>query len=232
MRKIGVVLASIIILLGVVAAINFSFFENKTSNMADTDKSVSEQEAADWKSQVENESPKVATFAGGCFWCIEAIYDEMDGVESAVSGYTGGKAETATYSQVARGSTDHREAVQVKFYPSIVSYEELLDAYWRSIDPTDAGGQFADRGYQYTTAIYVHNEDQREKAEKSRQNLSESDMFDEPIVTEINEFDEFYVAEDKHQNYSEKRTAHYKVYKKASGREGFLKKIWEKTPIS
>lgn len=180
----------------------------------------------------ENETTETAVFAGSCFWCIEAVYKETDGVESAVSGYTGGEKSTATYSHVATGETDHREAVRVKYYPSVVSYEKLLDVFWKSIDPTDDGGQFSDRGYQYTTAIYYVNETQRELSEESKQELNESGRFDEPIVTDIEPLDEFYVAEDKHQNYSRKRSTHYKTYKKVSGREDFIKRVWDKSPFA
>ncbi len=185
----------------------------------------------EWRSEIVDEDPQKATFAGGCFWCIEAVYEGVKGVDSAVSGYAGGSKETATYGQVLTGETDHREAVQVKYYPSIISYSELLEMYWRSIDPTDAGGQFSDRGPQYTTAIYVHNKEQRRIAEESKENLSESGRFEEPIVTEIENFTTFFRAEKKHQNYSRKRTAHYKVYERASGRKGFVERVWGKSPL-
>lgn len=179
-----------------------------------------------WKELVEDKTPEKATLAGGCFWCIEAVYDQRKGVESAVSGYTGGRANTATYNQVSLGNTEHREAVEVKYYPSIISYSEVLDIYWRSIDPTDEGGQFSDRGYQYTTAIYAHDTEQYRLALHSKQNLSDTGKFDEPIVTEILNATEFYVAEDYHQNYSRKNTASYKAYEKASGRAGYVERKW------
>ena len=179
-----------------------------------------------WKELVENKTLEKATLAGGCFWCIEAVYDQRKGIESAVSGYTGGRAATATYNQVSLGNTEHREAVEVKYYPSIMSYSEILDIYWRSIDPTDEGGQFSDRGYQYTTAIYAHDAEQYRLVLQSKQNLSESGKFDEPIVTEILNATEFYVAEDYHQNYSRKNTASYKAYEKASGRAGYVERKW------
>lgn len=181
----------------------------------------------EWKSQVVNETPETATFAGGCFWCIEEVYQGQKGIGSAVSGFTGGEASTATYRQVASGNTEHREAVQVKYYPSLVSYEKLLDQYWRSIDPTDAGGQFSDRGYHYTTAIYAHNERQYRLAKQSKQNLSESGKFDEQIVTEVKNITEFYRAGDEHQNYSMRNTYQYKTYKRASGRTGYVDRVWE-----
>jgi len=181
---------------------------------------------SEWKSQVVNKTPENATFAGGCFWCIEGAYVEVKGVESAVSGYTEGKASTATYDQVKTGQTDHREAVRVQYYPSIISYNELLDIFWTSIDPTDPGGQFSDRGPQYTTAIYPHNDKQYTLAKQSKKNLSESGKFEEPIVTEIENHTAFYRAEDYHQNYSRRNTAQYKAYERASGRAGFIERVW------
>lgn len=190
-----------------------------------------QQVEADWKSEVENKKYQKATFAGGCFWCTEAVFEDKRGVAAVISGYAGGKESTATYDQVKTGETSHREAVRIRYYPSVVSYEELLDSYWKSIDPTDEGGQFVDRGYQYTTAIYAHNERQYRLAKKSKENLSESGKFDEPIVTEIKNFSTFFRAEDQHQNYSEKRSASYNIYKEASGRKGYLEKFWEDHPF-
>jgi methionine-S-sulfoxide reductase len=186
---------------------------------------------ADWKSQVEGEEPVNATFAGGCFWCIEGVYMGEKGVEAAISGYAGGKESTATYEQVTTGETDHRESVRVKYYPSVISYDELLDMYWRSIDPTDPGGQFSDRGPHYTTAIYAHNEKQYRLAKQSKKNLSESGKFDEPIVTEIKNYTTFFRAEDYHQNYSQKNTVQYKAYERASGRKGFVEKVWDESHL-
>lgn len=188
-------------------------------------------ENSDWKSQVEGEEPVNATFAGGCFWCIEGVYMGEKGVEAAISGYAGGKESTATYEQVTTGETDHREAVRVKYYPSVISYKELLDMYWRSIDPTDAGGQFSDRGPHYTTAIYAHNERQYRLAKQSKNNLSESGKFDEPIVTEVKNYTTFFRAEDHHQNYSKENTVQYKTYERASGRKGFVERVWDESPL-
>jgi peptide methionine sulfoxide reductase msrA/msrB len=184
-------------------------------------------EKPEWKSQVVNETPEEATFAGGCFWCIEEVYQGEKGVASAISGFTDGKASTATYRQVASGNTEHREVVKVEYYKSLISYRELLDIYWRSIDPTDPGGQFADRGFQYTTAIYAHNERQYRLAKQSKENLSEIGKFEEPVVTEIKNFTEFYRAPDRHQNYSRKNSYQYKAYKRASGRSGFIERVWK-----
>jgi peptide methionine sulfoxide reductase msrA/msrB len=179
-----------------------------------------------WKSNITNETVRKATFAGGCFWCIEAVYDNMKGVKRAVSGYAGGKESTATYKQVSTGRTDHREAVRVTYYPAVVSYSDLLDAYWRSIDPTDPGGQFTDRGPQYTTAIYAHSQRQYRLAKQSKKELNQSDKFDEPIVTEIENATTFFRAEDRHQNYSQRNTAQYKLYEKGSGRSGYVEETW------
>lgn len=186
-----------------------------------------ENKVSEWRSQVQDKTPEKATFAGGCFWCIEEVYQGEKGIESAVSGFTGGKASTAEYRLVASGETEHREAVIVEYYPNLISYEQLLDIYWRSIDPTDPGGQFADRGFQYTTAIYAHNEKQYRLAKQSKQNLSESGKFEEPIVTEVKNFTEFYRAKDSQQNYSLRNTYQYQAYKRSSGRTGYIERVWK-----
>lgn len=175
------------------------------------------------------EGSMTATFAGGCFWCIDAPYQEHEGVLDAIAGYSGGTQETAEYSKVARGETEHRETVQVTYDPTKVSYEELVDIFWRQIDPTDAGGQFADRGFQYTTAIFYHNEEQRRVAEAAKKVLEESGKFSEPIVTEILPYTNFFKAEEYHQDYYKKSSEHYAQYKKGSGREGFIEENWART---
>ena len=169
-----------------------------------------------------------ATFAGGCFWCMEAPFEKLEGVSSAVSGYAGGTIVDPTYKQVSSGSTKHLEVVQVTFDPKLISYEELVDTYWRSMDPTDLGGQFADRGYQYSTAIFYHNEEQMKIAEKSKKELSKTGPFKKEIVTPIINYSNFYPAEEYHQDYYLKNPTHYYGYRKGSGREGFLEKFWEK----
>lgn len=186
-----------------------------------------ERQPAEWRSQVDNRTPEKATFAGGCFWCIEEVYQGEKGIASAVSGFTDGKSSTAEYRLVASGQTEHREAVMVEYYPSLINYTEMLDIYWRSIDPTDPGGQFSDRGFQYTTAIYAHSERQYRLARESKENLNESEKFDEPIVTEIKNYTEFYRAADKHQNYSIKNSYQYQAYKRASGRKGYVERVWK-----
>jgi peptide methionine sulfoxide reductase msrA/msrB len=169
---------------------------------------------------------KVATFAGGCFWCTESDFEKVPGVVKVLSGYSGGHKENPTYEEVSSGSTGHVEAVQVYYDPSKVTYAELLDYFWRHIDPTDSGGQFVDRGSQYRSVIFYHDEEQRRLAEKSKEDLSQSGKFDKPIVTEILEFTKFYPAEEYHQDYYKKNPIRYKYYRFASGRDQFLKKVW------
>ena len=167
-----------------------------------------------------------ATFAGGCFWCMEAAFEDSDGVIDVVSGYSGGAEENPTYKQVLTGTTGHKEVVQITYDPSKVKYEELLEHFWKQIDPTDAGGQFSDRGSQYETAIFYHDEDQRIKAEKSKADLEKSGNFQKPIVTKILPFASFHKAEEYHQDYSKKRTLQYKLYEKGSGRAKFKEEMW------
>ena len=167
-----------------------------------------------------------ATLAGGCFWCIEAPFEKVDGVISAVSGYAGGEIENPTYEQVASGKTNHRETVQITFDPKVISYSEILNLYWKQFDPTDAGGSFYDRGHQYSSAIYYHTAEQKRVAERSKKQLDQSGIFDEPIVTEIEKLDNFYKAEEYHQDYYKKKPDHYNRYRKGSGRDAFIKKTW------
>ncbi|WP_045219945.1 peptide-methionine (R)-S-oxide reductase MsrB [Desulfonatronum thioautotrophicum] len=174
---------------------------------------------------------ELATFAGGCFWCLESDLNKLDGVLEAISGYTGGHVEHPTYQQVVGGDTGHVEAVQVRFDPSKVTYTAILDAFWRSIDPTDPGGQFADRGSQYKTAIFYHNESQRIAAEASKQSLEASGRFAKPVVTPILAAQIFYPAEDYHQNYSATNPAHYQRYRVLSGRQPFLDAHWSQTEV-
>ena len=168
----------------------------------------------------------VATFAGGCFWCMEAAFQETKGVTSVVSGYSGGKEENPTYKEVLTGKTGHLETVEVRYDPSKISYEKLIDIFWRQIDPTDTGGQFVDRGAQYKTAIFYHNESQKKAAEKSKKELEDSGKFDKPIATEILSVSTFYKAEEYHQDYYKKRILQYNIYKKGSGREDYIKETW------
>ncbi|KGX87895.1 peptide-methionine (R)-S-oxide reductase MsrB [Pontibacillus litoralis] len=175
-----------------------------------------------------NEKLEQATFAGGCFWCMVEPFDQRPGIEKVVAGYTGGHQENPTYEEVVSKQTGHVEAVQITFDPTVFSYERLLDVFWQQIDPTDVGGQFADRGESYTTAIFYHNESQRIEAEKSKQQLEESGRFDKSIVTKIVPAKTFYEAEEKHQDYYRKQSFHYNLYKKGSGRKDFIDKYWKK----
>ena len=187
---------------------------------------VAQQEAA----TMPEDGHAVATFAGGCFWCMEPPYDKLDGVLATTSGYVGGDKVDPTYQEVSAGGTGHAEAVQVTYDPSKVSYETLLDVFWRNVDPLDAGGQFCDRGDQYRTAIFVHDEEQRQLAEKSKQALEDSGRFEQPIVTEIVAAGPFYPAEDYHQDYYEKNPLRYKFYRWNCGRDQRLAEVWGEPP--
>jgi peptide methionine sulfoxide reductase msrA/msrB len=170
---------------------------------------------------------KTAIFAGGCFWCMEPPFRQLEGVIDVTSGYTGGRVENPTYGEVSSGATGHYEAVRVVYNPDLTGYDQLLDVFWRQIDPTDAGGQFADRGTQYRTAIFYLDEEQRLLAEASKKKLQESGIFEKPIVTAILPAVPFYEAEEYHQDYAQKNVLHYSRYKTGSGREGFVKKTWQ-----
>lgn len=173
-----------------------------------------------------NNNYKLATFAGGCFWCMEGPFDAEPGVIKVVSGYTGGHKENPTYEEVCSETTGHYEAIQVTYDPTVVSYSRLLEIYWRQIDPTDPGGQFNDRGQSYRTAIFYHDQEQKMAAELSKRALNESGRFDEPIVTEILPASTFYPAEDYHQKYYKKDPLRYHMYRTGSGRDDFLKRVW------
>jgi methionine-S-sulfoxide reductase len=165
-----------------------------------------------------------ATFAGGCFWCMESPFFKLKGVIDVIPGYTGGTVANPTYEDVSSGETGHAECVNVTYDPTKVSYSSLVEAYWRSADPTDAGGQFADRGTQYRPAIFYRNAEQKRLAEESKARLSVSKKFSKPIVTEITAFKVFYPAEEYHQHYDKKNPLRYHAYRKGSGREGFIEK--------
>jgi peptide methionine sulfoxide reductase msrA/msrB len=169
-----------------------------------------------------------ATFAGGCFWCTEADFEKLPGVVRVVSGYTGGQKENPTYAEVSAGKTGHVEAVQVYYDPARISYEELLGYFWKHIDPTDAGGQFVDRGAQYRSAIFYHDEEQKRLAEKSKEALEKSGRFKKPIATEMVKFTKFYEAEEYHQDYYKKSSLRYGLYRHGSGRDQFLEEVWKK----
>ena len=156
---------------------------------------------------------ETATFAGGCFWCMESDFEKVDGVVEVISGYTGGQKENPTYEEVSSGGTGHVETVQVHYDPSRVTYTRLLDIFWRYVDPTDPGGQFVDRGSQYRTAIFYHHEEQKQLAKQSREELNKSGRFEKPVVTEIIQFSRFYRAEEYHQDYYNKHPIRYKYYR-------------------
>lgn len=170
-----------------------------------------------------------ATFAGGCFWCMEHPFKELGGVIEVVSGYAGGAEKGATYEEVSTGRTGHYEAIQVIYEPARVTYRQLLDIYWKNVDPTDADGSFADRGPQYRSAIFYHTDEQKRLAELSREELNASGRFDRPIVTEILPFPGFYPAEEYHQDYARKNPERYQAYRTGSGRDRYLKEVWGDT---
>lgn len=180
--------------------------------------------------KVQSEKPlgelKLATFAGGCFWCMEHPFDELVGVYKTISGYAGGIIENPSYKQVASGSTTHVEAVQVSYDPKQISYEKLVDVFWRNVDPTDSGGQFVDRGQQYRPAIYYHDEEQARAIEVSKNKLLSLNKFTKKIAVEISKFSTFYPAEEYHQDYYIKNPLRYGYYRNGSGRDQFLNKIW------
>jgi len=175
----------------------------------------------------KSEETKEATFAAGCFWCMEAIMQETEGIFEVISGYTGGEEKDPTYEDVYKGRTGHREAVRVIYDPKQISYKEILDIFWKNIDPTDAGGQFVDRGFSYTTAIFYHNEKQREIAEASKKALEGSERFDKSIATEVVPLTTFYKAEEYHQDFYRKSSNRYNRYKENSGREAYKESVWQ-----
>lgn len=170
---------------------------------------------------------ETATFAGGCFWCTESDFEKVEGVDSVVSGYTGGKNPNPSYKEVSAGTTGHAEAVQVRFDPGVVSYEQLLDLFWKIIDPTDPGGQFVDRGSQYRTEVFYHTEAQKNAALASKKALEASGVFNKPVVTPVTKAGPFYPAEEYHQDYYKKNGLRYKYYRWGSGRDQFLEKVWQ-----
>lgn len=171
----------------------------------------------------------VATFAGGCFWCMEPPFDQLDGVISTTSGYTGGHTNKPTYEQVSAGATGHAEAVRIVYDPSKINYAKLLEVYWRNVDPTTPNRQFCDSGSQYRSAIFYHDDTQKRLAEQSKQALQKSKPFPGPIVTEITAATEFYPAEDYHQDYYLKNPIRYKLYRYGCGRDRRLQELWGKT---
>jgi len=175
---------------------------------------------------------ETATFAGGCFWCVETAFEDLDGVKKVVSGYAGGHVKNPTYEEVCTGTTGHLETVQITFDPELISYSELVDIFWRQIDPTDSGGSFVDRGSQYLSAIFYHNEVQKKTAEASKLELEKTGIFEKPIATKIIPFTVFYPAEDYHQQYCKKNPVRYYSYRSASGRDQYIKAVWGDVGLS
>ncbi|USK72285.1 peptide-methionine (S)-S-oxide reductase MsrA [Peribacillus asahii] len=175
-----------------------------------------------------SQSLELATFAGGCFWCMVSPFDELPGVKEVISGYTGGHKANPTYEEVCTDTTGHYEAVQISFDSAVMSYQKLLDLFWQQINPTDAAGQFNDRGLSYRTAIFFHSEEQRILAETSKTKLAESGRFKKPIVTAVLPAGPFYKAEEKHQHYYKRNPFHYNLYKEGSGRVKFIRENWKR----
>ena len=194
--------------------------KTNTTETKYTDEKVAE------KKEIFSASQQMATFAGGCFWCVEAPFEDLDGVLSVVSGYAGGKEKNPTYGDVSAGKTSHRESVQITFDPEVISYAELVDIFWQTYDPTDVGGSFFDRGSQYESAIFYHNDLQKKVAEESKKRLDQSKRFSKPVATPIIKFTNFYPAEDYHQDYYKKSPQEYYAYRRGSGRDAFIQKHW------
>ena len=178
---------------------------------------------------VSGDELAIATFAGGCFWCMEHPFDELEGVISTTAGYTGGHKKDPNYEEVSAGGTGHAEAVQVVYNPKKISYDKLLEVFWRNVDPLAKDRQFCDSGSQYRSAIFFHDDSQKRLAEQSKKALEESKRFQQPIVTEITPASEFYIAEDYHQNYYRTHPVRYKFYRYGCGRDRRLRELWGET---
>jgi methionine-S-sulfoxide reductase len=203
--------------------------EAEARDSTNSKKASASQPAPSQERKAEKLDPKkgsYAIFAGGCFWCTESAFEKQEGVIAAVSGYTGGKSKRPTYGDVSAGQTDHVEAVLVTYDPKKTNYDKLLDGFWRSINPTQSDGQFADRGPQYITVIYYLNDAQKTSAESSKQKLAASKKFSAPIATQIIAAGPFWRAEENHQDYYKKHPLKYRRYFIGSGRKGFLEKTW------
>src|SRR3989338_4873697 len=175
---------------------------------------------------ITKENLEVATFAGGCFWCMEYEFEHHPGIKEAISGYMGGKEKNPKYQEVSSGKTSHLESIQIHYNPKEISYKDLLEIFWRQIDPTDDGGSFVDRGPQYRSAIFYHNEEQKTLAEESKKEIEKNGKWDKPIVTEIRKATAFYPAEEYHQNYYKKNPIRYKIYSSNSGRDQYKEETW------
>ncbi len=201
-------------LLGVALAAGLAFTQPNAEQIPQKDMLMEDRDLA------------VATFAGGCFWCVESGFEKLPGVEDAVSGYTAGHWKNPTYKQVSSGNTGHTEAVQVHYDPSVITYEDLLEGFWRQIDPTDGNGSFVDRGSQYRPGIYYNNEAEKQAAKGSITKHEASGRYDKPFDVEVAPLGVFYVAEDFHQDYHVKNPVRYKYYRYGSGRDQYLRKVW------
>ncbi len=219
MKKFFVIAS--IALLTVWAWVVFSKDGQNTSS-----RSVDYKNDNNMEKNTENQNLKTAYVAGWCFWCIESIFDGTEGVISAISGYIGGSAATANYKSIWTGNTKHREWVKIIYDPDVISYWELIDIFWRQIDPTDDQGQFADKGFQYTTAMYYSNDEEKDILENSKKKLSDSGKFEKEIATKILPVSDFYEAEEEHQDYAQKQTLRYKAYEIGSGRAWYKKETW------
>ncbi len=214
-----------IVILGIMILTGFILFGFQHT------KNPGKAEAMEMDKKYDDKNLAAATFAGGCFWCTESDFEKVDGVVEVVSGYTGGDEKDPTYEQVSSGATGHYEAVQVYYDPLKISSAELLEVFWRHVNPTDAGGQFVDRGPQYRSAIFYHNDEQKALAEKSKADMDRSGVFKTPLVTPIIPLKEFYAAEDYHQDYYKNNPIRYKWYRSGSGRDQFLESTWGDTPV-
>lgn len=183
-------------------------------------------EEMSYEALLMEEDLRRATFAGGCFWCMEASFEKLDGVRAVYSGYTGGDLDAPSYEDVTGGESGHYEAIEVIYDPKVVSFAELLDLFWRQIDPTDAGGSFVDRGPQYRSAVFYRSVEERKIAEESKEKLNKSGRFDKPVVTEVIALDSFFKAEEYHQDYYKKNPVRYRYYRAGSGRDAFIEEVW------
>jgi peptide methionine sulfoxide reductase msrA/msrB len=209
--------------IGLMLVVSLAVFFGPKLYASMTEKSLGSEPV---KTAMVDDEHAVATFAGGCFWCMEPPFEKLDGVYSVISGYTGGEEKNPTYDEVSTKQTGHVEAVQIEYNPKVITYEQLLKIFWRQIDPTDNGGQFVDRGPQYVSGIFTHSEEQEEIAQQSKQELGDSGRFEEEIVTEIQPAATFYKAEEYHQDYYKKNELSYKFYRNNSGRDDFLDEAW------
>lgn len=182
--------------------------------------------AADEAGVAAADNTSIATFAGGCFWCMEPPFDKLEGVISTTSGYTGGHTKNPTYKQTSSGKTGHTEAVQIVYDPKQVSYEKLLDVFWHNIDPTTPNQQFCDRGNQYRSEIFYHNDEQKQLAESSKAALDKNKPFKQPVVTQVSKASTFYAAEEYHQDYYKKNPIRYRYYRYGCGRDKRLEQLW------